>query len=286
MKSRIKEQSFAGFAPHFLLGGRIGTFFFLILGCVILLTSIVKPSAVGGLRIGVTDTVSPVLSAVSRPFQNMVEAFSSVSGMAELRAENAQLKAENIRLREWYQTALMLQAENQSLQELLNLKVDTAHKFITARVISDFGNAYVKSVLVAAGKNEGVKKDHAVLASEGLVGRVIDTGKNSARVLLITDLNSRVPVIIEGSSQKAILAGTNDKMPVLKHLPPDSGVVKGARIVTSGHGGKFPAGLAVGRVLPGIDSQWNVELYANMNQVTHVRVVDTQSDPNLVRGDF
>ena len=264
----------------------MSTIFFLTLACLFLLASVIRPSLVGGLRIGVTDIVSPTISAISRPFQNMAEGFSNVSGMAALRAENTQLKAENLRLREWYQTALMLQAENQSLQDLLNLKIETPNKYITARVISDFGNAYVKTVLVSAGKNEGVKKDHAVLASEGMVGRIIDAGNNSARVLLLTDLNSRVPVLVEGSSQKAIMAGTNNKMPVLKHLPADSGIVKGARIVTSGHGGKFPAGLPIGRVVPVSNGQLGVELYANMNKVMHVRVVDTKINPNLVRGDF
>ena len=286
MKSRIREQSITGFAPHFILGGRTGTLFFLIFACLLLLASVLRPSLMSGARIGVTDTVSPVLSAIASPFQNAVAVFSSVSGMAELRAENTQLKDENARLREWYQTALMLQAENHSLQELLNLKVETPHKYITARVISDFGNAYVKTVLVAAGHNEGVYKDHAVLASEGMIGRVIGAGEKSARVLLLTDLNSRVPVIVEGSSQKAIMAGMNDATPVLKHLPPDSGITAGARIVTSGHGGKFPPGLPIGRVSAMADGQWGVELYADMNKITFVRVVDTKADPNLVRAAF
>ena len=236
-------------------------------------------------RLAATDIMTPVLSAFTQPFQNMAEAVSGVSGVAALRAENAQLKAENIRLKEWYQTALMLQAENQSLQELLNLKVDPAYKYITARVISDAGNAFVKTILVALGSEEGVQKNQAVLAGEGMIGRIIEAGEKSSRILLLNDINSRIPVLIEGSSQKAILAGNNTEFPVLKHLPEDAGVIEGARVVTSGHGGVFPPGLPIGRIVKSPDGELIVKPYAEVNKVSFVRVINSNTDKNLIRAD-
>ncbi|MEM6781714.1 MAG: rod shape-determining protein MreC [Pseudomonadota bacterium] len=249
-----------------------------------MLFSAVKPQAVEQLRIGVTDFVSPVLITVSRPFFATADFVSGVSGISELRAENARLEAENIRLRDWYQKALMLQSENQSLQELLNLRSNQESSFVTTRVIADSGNAYVHSVLVAEGARAGIEKGQAVLSGEGMIGRIIEVGKNSSRVLLITDFNSRIPVLIEGSRQKAVMTGNNDPLPLLKYLPPDGEIEEGMRIVTSGHGGLFAPGLSIGRIVKNAEGQYAVKPFADMRRVGYVRVIDAPNDPNLRRG--
>lgn len=248
---------------------------------VCLLVSAASPDAFQGARARTIDMFAPVLAAVSAPFQDISAAVGSVSGLAELRAENASLKQENARLREWYQTALMLQADNQSLQELLNVKIDPRHRFITARIIADSGNTFARSVLVAAGSRDGVARDQAVMSGEGLVGRIVDAGEQASRVLLMTDLNSRIPVLVEGSRQRAILAGTNDTLPVLMHLPPDSALEEGARIVTSGQGGVFLPGIAIGRVVRDRNGDFAVQPFADPSRLNYVRIVEEAGDANL-----
>jgi rod shape-determining protein MreC len=286
MKSRIKQRSVSYSASLSVLNGRSGSMIFITLAVLFLFMTFVRPNILSGARMSVVDVFSPVLSAVSRPFQDMAAAVSSISGRAALKAENVKLKTENARLREWYQTALMLQAENQSLQKLLNLKVSSEHQYTTARVISDGGNAFVKTLLVASGQKEGIQKDQAVLAGEGMIGRIIEAGQNASRILLVTDINSRIPVIIQGTNQKAILAGSNGAYPSLQHLPKDTGLLEGARIVTSGDGGIFPYGLPVGVVMLGGTGNVFVKPYADMERITYVRVVDTVSNPNLIKNEF
>lgn len=284
MKPRPRNRYIARFAPLYFLGGRSASFLFLILATVCILLSFFRPSLLTAVRTGVNDTILPVFSALSAPFYAAAEFVGSVSGLAAMRAENARLEAENVRLRDWYQKALMLQSENQSLQELLNLKIDQSSTYITTRVVADGGSSFVHSVLVSAGKQDAVEKGQAVLAGEGLIGRIIESGRRSARVLLLTDFSSRVPVLIEGSRQRAVLAGNNDDLPLLIHLPPDAEVEEGMRIVTSGHGGMFPPGLPIGRIVKSPDGRYGVKTYANMNHVTYVRIVDTPDDPNLREG--
>lgn len=286
MKSTIKQKSGSYSETLALLNGRAGFALLSFIAVCFLVVTLVRPSVFSGPRIGVVDVFMPVLSTISRPFQNMADAVSEVSGRATLKAENVKLKAENARLREWYQTALMLQAENQSLQKLLNLKVDANHKYVTTRVVSDAGNAFVKSLLISSGYESGIKKNQAVLAGEGMIGRVIEVGKSASRVLLLTDINSRVPVIIEGTNQKAILTGNNDGHLALSRMPKDSSTVEGARIITSGDGGIFPYGLPVGKVVSTENGEKAIQLFANMDRISYVRVVDVPINPNLVRGDL
>lgn len=278
------SRVFVRFAPVFDLGGRGTTIILLFMASILLLVSFIRPQTTEGLRTNAADLFLPLFAVISQPFQTAADVISDVSGVAQMRAEIAQLQSENERLREWYQTALLLQSENQSLQALLNLKAEPQHRFITTRVVADSGSSYVKSFIVAAGSNDRVQKDHAVLAENGLVGRVIETGRNTSRVLLLTDMNSRVPILIEGSRQRAILAGTNDNLPILMHLPPDTVMEDGARVITSGHGGIFPPGLPIGRVEKTQTGDYFVRPFADMNRVTYVRVLDSSQNPNLRRG--
>lgn len=243
-----------------------------------------NPNLVSGLRSGVSDIFAPALNVISLPVQKTALMVRDVSGLAEIQAENARLVEENAKLREWYQTALMLEAENKSLKELLNVKIEPQNKYITARVLSDSASPFAKSILVAAGTKDGVRKGQAVISGEGLVGRIVEAGETASRVLLITDINSRVPVLVEDSRQHAIFGGDNATKGVLVHLPVDSEVRDGARIITSGQGGIFPVGLPVGISRKDQSGNVMVEPFADFNRIVHVRIVQRPVDPNLREG--
>jgi len=272
--------------PFDFMGGKMASGFLLLVAALFILASIINPAFFQSARTSAADIVAPVLKAVNAPFNATAQMIGGVSGLTNLKAENARLTAENLRLREWYQTALMLQAENQSLQALLNVKVDAPHEYITARVISDAGNSFVKTLLVGVGSRDGVQKNQAVLSGDGLIGRVIEVGKNAARIMLITDFNSRVPVLLEGSSQKAILSGANDSAPTLNYIPADSAIQEGVRLVTSGDGGVFPKGLPIGRIetIPANkDEKIIVRPFSDLNNITNVRIINTDINPDLSR---
>ncbi len=271
-------QTLAAFLP---LGG-VSSFFLIGLGLLILLFSAISPNNVSDIRMSITDAASPILATITKPIIFTADAVRNASGLGDLQAENIRLKQENLRLKEWYQTALLLESENKSLRDLLNVKAEAHYKTITARTLADAGNAFAKTVLISAGAQDGVKKNQAVVSGEGLIGRVVEVGSETARVLLITDINSRVPVLVEDTRQHAILAGSNADMTRLLHLPPDSDIKDNARIITSGHGGLFPHGLAIGRITRSKDGAVEVNPFANFDRIVHVRVLDKSQDPNLV----
>lgn len=238
------------------------------------------------LRTSMTDVMAPVMSAVSAPFSSAVESLDTVTTLQALRAENIRLAEENARLREWYDVGLTLSAENKSLRELLNVKADPALTFVTARVVSDPAGAFVKSVLLPVGKNDRVEKGNAVMSGKGLIGRVIEVGRHSSRVLLVTDLNSRIPVVLQNTRTRAILAGKNKDMIKLERLPPDTGIAIGARVVTSGDGGQLPADLPIGVIVEiGKDGVW-VKPLSDIDRLSYVQVVNANLDPTLSTGDI
>jgi len=155
--------------------------------------------AVQSLRSAMMDAATPALDALSRPIAALDAAADRVRSFIAVYRDNLQLAEENERLLGWQQVALRLSVENAQLRELSKLVSEPATSFVTARVIADSGSAYVRSVMVNAGHDNGVARGQAALTGEGLVGRVSEVGSRAARILLITDMNSRVPVIIEST---------------------------------------------------------------------------------------
>jgi rod shape-determining protein MreC len=271
--------------PQF--GGFRGTsLIFIITGLILFSVSATNPTTLQGARIFATDALAPLIAAINKPAQIASDYISTVSGIGKLQEEVTALRQENARLREWHEAALTLKAENARLADLLKLKIPETSGFITARVISDAGNTFAQSVLVLAGAGDGVVKGQAVLSGDGLVGRVIESGNKASRILLLTDINSRVPVVIEGSDMRAIMAGQNHPYPTLDHLPPDHKVQSGSRVVTSGHGGMFMPGMPVGQTYVDERGHVFVQLFAGMDRLNYVRIIDKVLDQAILNGQL
>ncbi len=226
------------------------------------------------IRIIFADAASPVLAAVSQPAAVVDQLVDRVQDVFALYSENNQLRQDNARLLQWQQVAQGLSVENARLRELLRLAPDPAVSFVSTRVIANSGGSFVRSVLVDAGKSDGLVRGQAAMTGAGLVGRVTEVGERAARVLLLTDLNSRVPVAFDGSRERAVLAGDNSDRPRLVYLPEASAVKIGDRIISSGNGGIFPPGLPIGVVAAIEDGIVRVEPYAELSRLDYLRIVN------------
>ncbi len=225
-------------------------------------------------RIAVYDASSPVYAALAEPLGQVHRAIADVSGMWGMQDENARLREENERLRRWQSIALTLDQENQRLKAALHWIPDPDASYVTARVVADVGGIYAKAVLLLVGPNHGLRKGQVALDERGLVGRITEVGNRTARVLLITDLNSRVPVTLEGSRSHAILAGTNGPWPRLLYWTEGTVPKEGERVVTSAEANAFPANLPVGIVRYNASGVPEVEPEAQMNALDIVRIFD------------
>jgi len=246
----------------------------LTFGVALVVMSKTNNPAIGKLRTNITDIVTPVLSVASSPMSAIHNFGTWIGEMARIREENIALKNENVALLAWQTKAKAMEAENQSLRELLKVVPTQKSSYITVRVVSDLGGPYIHSALVNGGKAAGIKKDQAAISDNGLLGRVVDVGDSSARILLLNDINSRVPVIAERTHEKSILVGNNSDAPTLSYLAGESKIRVGERVVTSGDGGIFPAGIPVGIVTSVHKGVVKVQPYVDTTKVEYVSVID------------
>lgn len=226
------------------------------------------------IRTQVTDALAPILDVLSRPVATVSAVVDQVRELASLREENAGLREDKVRLLQWQTAARRLETENKALRALLSFVPGPEASYVTARVIGDTGGAFAHALVLNAGFRAGVRKGQAVVTGDGLVGRVAGVGTRSTRVILITDLNSHIPVLVERTRTRAILAGDNSEVLRLIRLPPGAEVSPGDRVVTSGHGGAFPPGLPVGVVATVSDAGIGVQPFVERSRLEYVRVVD------------
>jgi rod shape-determining protein MreC len=211
---------------------------------------------------------------MSQPAAAISDVISNLHELAAIRRENAMLREENRRLLQWQSASQRLDSQNRDLRGLLSVVPEPQAHFVTARVIADTGGAFAQSIIVMAGHAEGVAKGQVVLSGEGLVGRVMQAGVHSSRVLLITDINSRLPVLVGESSTRAIMAGDNGGRPRLLYLSAKSAVAPGDKVVTSGDAEAFPVGLPIGTVARTEDGVIEVEPHMSGDRLLYVRIFD------------
>ncbi|HEV2334417.1 MAG TPA: rod shape-determining protein MreC [Stellaceae bacterium] len=226
------------------------------------------------LRTNLTDDAAPVLDVLSRPLGAAASVVDWARGIVTMYQDNVRLTRENERLLQWQQIALKLTADNGELRGLLKSVPDNAVSYVTARVIANSGGGYVRTVMVNGGADRGLARGQAAITGDGLVGRLTEVGRRAARVLLITDLNSRIPVVIESSHASAVLAGDNSGHPRLLYVSEPNTLKIGDRILTSGDGGIFPPGLPVGVVAALGPGEARVEPYVELSRLGYVLIVD------------
>lgn len=224
-------------------------------------------------RAQVTDRIVPNMDWAMAPVTgtiNLVRDFQSYRRIAE---QNAELRRELRQMQAWKEAALQLEQENARLLDLNNVRLDPRLTYITGVVLADSGSPFRQSVLLNVGARDGIVEGWATMDGIGLVGRISGVAQNTARVIMVTDASSRVPAVIQPSGQRAIVAGDNSAAPPIDFLENADLVRPGDRVVTSGDGGVFPAGLLIGQVAADPGGRLRVRLAADYERLEFLRVL-------------
>jgi rod shape-determining protein MreC len=224
-------------------------------------------------RVALIDRVVPSFDWAARPVTRAAGLIEDFRSYARIHEQNQELRRELQQMRAWREAALQLEQQNARLLELNQVRVDPRLTHVTGVVLADSGSPFRRSVLLNVGARDGIRDGWAVMDGLGLVGRISGVGQQTARVILVTDTNSRVPVMVQPSGQRSILTGDNGPLPILDFLEAPEQVRPGDRVVSTGDGGVFPAGLLVGEVAMGPDRRLRVRLSADLQRLEFLRVL-------------
>ena len=266
-KDRAQTEDFATPLKRLLLGAVL-----LCLIAIFLVWRIDSPR-VERFRLAVIDRVVPNFDWAMVPVTASINLLRDFQSYQRIYQQNQELRRELQQMKSWKEAALQLEQENARLLDLNSVRLDPRHTHVTGVVMADSGSPFRQSVLLNVGRRDGVLDGWATMDGLGLVGRISGVGQNASRVILLTDTTSRIPAGIQPSGQNAIVVGDNTGSPPIDFLEGPDLVRPGDRVVSSGDGGVFPAGLVIGQVAKDPGGRLRVRLSADYERLEFLRVL-------------
>ena len=219
----------------------------------------------------IKDVVYRSAVTVTFPTKIFSSSYNVIGNHFNLYDNYNNLKKENEELKSSRSKSDFLELENSQLRKLINEQVESKSNLVSARVLLDEQSPYLNSLVINIGANKDIQNGMAVLHGENFIGRIVDVNFFSSRILLVTDLNSKIPIISEPSGNHGILSGHGDQNPTLEYLSVNHKILDGDKIYTSGKGGIFASGIPIGEAKM-IKDKIEVYLYSELNEITFVNI--------------
>lgn len=256
-------------------------------GAVVLLISDARPgdSPYQPARAGVETVAGPVGGVFAAPVRWFGQASDHIGGYFFAVSENRRLKRELAELEPWRDQAIALKNVNARYEAMLGIRPEPDVRMVTARSVLDSRGPFSNARLLDTGSARGVKVGNPVINEHGLVGRIVGTSGNVSRMLLLTDVASRTPVLVDRTDARAILSGDGSGNPRLEFVRGVGSVQPGDRILSSGDGGGFPRGVPIGVAARGIDGTWRVKLFSDRGAIDYVRIMLFEDFGQLIGAD-
>jgi len=250
---------------------RFSLFALIVLSIIFLFIETIETKPLNYIRSFIKDTIYRGSLIVSVPFQSFDNFSENVSTHINLYENYSKLKIENDELKNNISKSDFLELENTQLRRLIEEQVTSSSNLASARIMLDKQSPYLNSLIINIGSNKNIKNGMAVLDGKNFIGRIVDVNFFSSRVLLVSDLNSKIPVISEPSAHHAILTGHGENLLSLKYLPENHNIRDDDKVYTSGKEGIFSPGIPVGVVKIEKDII-RVLLFSDLSQITFINV--------------
>lgn len=244
-----------------------------------ILLSHVDSVVIGALDKVILRVTGPVMQVVELPARVIHRVYTYFYDISHIYADNQMLRDENKQMIILQNKVRTLEVENQLLSRLLNYVPPAEASFMSAQVVAESSDNFTHMVLVYIG-DENVKKGQIVMGDESVIGRIDTVSAPYAKVILITDINSKIPVVVERTRVRGILSGNNKDLPQLIFMRSTTDIQEGDIVVTSGVGGMFPAGLPIGFISSITGNKVEVEPMADISRIEYVRIVDYGLTPD------
>jgi len=246
--------------------------FALTIVCILLIfLEKIEAKPLNKIRSFINDVVYRSAVVATYPSKIFSGSFNTVQDHFDLYEDYKELKRENKELKNKRTKSDFLELENSQLRKLINEQVESKSNLVSARVLLDEQSPYLNSFVINIGANKGIKNGMAVLDGQNFIGRIVDVNFFSSRILLVTDLNSKIPVVSQPSGNHAILSGHGNNYPTLEYLSENHEIKEEDKIYTSGKEGIFSPGIPIGEVKIKKD-KIETKLYSELNEITFVNI--------------
>ena len=239
----LKENYILRILKNFILAGLFA------IALLLILVHKIDLGVISGISKSVIFITAPIIHTLTLPARGLSYGYKQASAIINVYEENKRLIKENDELYLLKDRMKALKAENLILKELLHHFDTPQIESRTARVIAETGGAFANALIIYLGNNTNdIKIGYPVICKDGLIGRIDLISGKYARVTLLTDINSKIPVISQKSRERGILAGTNSTELKLLFAPLLAELHEGDILVTSGVGGGLPADIPAARI--------------------------------------
>ena len=228
--------------------------------------------AINYIKVTLKEIVYRSSFIVSTPENLLKDSYLIIQNHYKLYKENEKIKSELeiLKAKDLLNEFIIL--ENQRLKNIVDdylVKSDT----IIAKVLSDKGSPFLRSIIINKGSKNKINLGMVVMDGEYLVGKVVEVNYLSSRVLLLSDLNSKIPVIVEPNEVFSILSGTGKENGIIQYSKKYEDIKDNSIIYTSGAGSLFKAGIPVGKIKNDhLNKEKNVEFFSDFSQLRFVKV--------------
>ena len=233
-------------------------------------TTQIKPVKI--LRSLINDGVYRISAISSSPIKFTSASKDFFINHIFLYQENEKLKTEIAELKKLKLNNSYLRAQNKQLNEIVELDKEMAYRTVSAKIMLDKNSPYLNSVIINKGINSDIKLGMPVLSKGHLVGRIVEVNFVSSRILLLNDLNSKIPVVVSPNGDQGILSGVGEANPILDYLPENFNSSGESSVYTSGKDGILVPGISIGRAF-NEDGRVIVKLFTDPSQIFLVNVV-------------
>lgn len=229
--------------------------------------------AVRTVQTSVSGIFAPLFDVVAAPVRAVETMFEGMRTVASLREETVRLRAENERLKRWRRRSEILESENRQLRTVLGAVIPADRQAVTARAIAAPGSSFSHTMMITHGTDKRIQRGDPVVTADGLVGYIIEVSKRHSWVLMLSDVNSRLPILLSTSSWPGLAIGQNSDMLSLSFLPQEAEPKENELVLTSGHGEILPPGLPVGRVVKGVGREYYIQPVVDLRKVAFVSIL-------------
>ena len=232
------------------------------------------------LRSQVTSISYSISHIVSMP-SNLIN--SGIQSIIDLKKIYQQLDNYNINQltnSSSFQDIVSMKLKIAQYEDLLNLTADLEYDFVTSRIVADFSDKFIGTILIKSNETKKLFVDMPATGLNGILGRVSSVDNKIGRVLLLNNINSRLPVSISENAHQGIMIGKGQKNPIIEYVREYKDINVGDIVSTSGKGGIFPPYLVVGQVASIDGERIEVELIEDISQLTHIRLLNYKFNQN------